>query len=66
VTESRRILAIVLLFAIGFGLIALASAAEATWPLLLTPFPYAAIPLIVVRADVSAETPDDEGSPASA
>jgi hypothetical protein len=64
VTEGRRILAIVLLFAIGFGLIALASAAEATWPLLLTPLPYAAIPLIVVRADEPAETLDDEGSAA--
>lgn len=50
-TEGRRILAIAVLFAIGFGLIALASAAGATWPLLLTPLPYAAIPLIVVRTD---------------
>jgi hypothetical protein len=65
-TEGRRILAIALLFAIGFGLIALASAAEATWPLLLTPLPYAAIPLIVVRADEPEEPVEDEGAPASA
>ena len=43
--------AIVLLFALGYGLVALASAAGATWPLLLTPLPYAVIPWIVVRAD---------------
>jgi hypothetical protein len=43
--------AIVLLFALGFGLVALASAVGATWPLLITPLPYAAIPWIVVRAD---------------
>jgi hypothetical protein len=43
--------AIVLLFALGFGLVALASAARATWPLLFTPLPYAVIPWIVVRAD---------------
>ena len=49
-TEGRRITAIVLLFLIGFGLVGLASAAGATWPLLLTPFPYAAIAWIVVRA----------------
>jgi hypothetical protein len=65
VSEGRRILAIVLLFAIGFGLVALASAAEATWPLLLTPVPYAAIPLIVVRAEEGPPEPaDDGGSPA--
>jgi hypothetical protein len=48
-SEARRLTAIVLLFAIGFGLVALARAAEATWPLLLTPLPYAAIPFIVVN-----------------
>jgi hypothetical protein len=51
VTERRRITAIVLLFATGFGLVALASAVGETWPLLLTPIPYAVIPWIVVRAD---------------
>jgi hypothetical protein len=51
VSERRRITAIGLLFALGFGLVALASAAGATWPLLLTPFPYAVIPWIVVHAD---------------
>lgn len=59
-SEVRRFLAIVVLFAVGFGLIALASAAGETWPLLLTPLPYAAIPLIVVRADDAAPTPGEE------
>jgi hypothetical protein len=59
VSERRRISAIVLLFLIGFGLIGLASAAVATWPLYITPFPYAAIAWIVVRRDdvvLAAET----------
>lgn len=47
--ERRRTTAIVVLFAIGFGLVALASAVGEVWPLLLTPLPYAAIPWIVVR-----------------
>ena len=52
--------AIVLLFALGFGLVALASTASATWPLLLTPLPYAVIPWIVVRADdVEVLSPED-------
>jgi len=50
-TERRRIAAIVLLFLIGFGLVGLASAADATWPLLVTVFPYSAIAWIVVRTD---------------
>ena len=54
--ERRRIAAIVLLFLIGFGLIALASSLGATWPLLLTPLPYATIAWIVVHADEDAGT----------
>ena len=50
-SEARRLTAIVLLFALGFGLVALASAAGATWPRLLTPLPYAVIPWIVGRDD---------------
>ena len=61
-TEGRRIIAIVLLFLIGFGLVGLASAAGATWPLLLTPFPYAAIAWIVVRADDGALDAADGGA----
>lgn len=53
-SERRRIAAIVLLFLIGFGLIALASTLGATWPLLLTPLPYATIAWIVVHADEGA------------
>ena len=52
--------AIALLFALGFGLVALASAAGATWPLLLTPLPYAVIPWIVVRADDVQVTPTED------
>lgn len=52
--------AIVLLFAIGFGLVALASAAGETWPLLLTPLPYAAIPFIVVNERTNDDTPADD------
>ena len=52
--------AIALLFAIGFGLVALASAVSSTWPLFLTPLPYAAIAWIVVRADDQGETPPAE------
>jgi hypothetical protein len=48
-TPGRRLAAIVLLFAIGFGLIALASVLSAEWPLFLTPLPYATIAWIVVR-----------------
>lgn len=39
------------LFAIGFALIALASAVDSTLPLFLTVIPYAAIPWLVVRSD---------------
>jgi hypothetical protein len=63
VTERRRITAIVLLFLIGFGLIGLATAADATWPLLITPFPYAAIAWIVVRRDDPQPGAEDEGEP---
>ncbi|MGQ0670587.1 MAG: hypothetical protein ACT4PO_13095 [Actinomycetota bacterium] len=58
-SERRRMAAIVVLFALGFGLVALASAAGQTWPLLLTPIPYAAIPWIVVRADENRGTETD-------
>jgi hypothetical protein len=56
VSERRRIAAIVLLFLIGFGLIALASSLGAAWPLLLTPLPYATIAWIVVHAEDDAGT----------
>jgi hypothetical protein len=59
-TERRRISAIVLLFAVGFGLVGLASALVETWPLLLTPLPYAAIPWIVVRADDDLPVPGED------
>jgi hypothetical protein len=65
-TERRRIAAIVLLFLIGFGLVALASALGSAWPLVMTPLPYAAIAWIVVRAgDEAAPSPGEEGTPAT-
>jgi len=49
VSEGRRFLAIVVLFLIGFGMVALADALDAWWPLFVTPFPYAVIPWLIVR-----------------
>jgi hypothetical protein len=51
VTQARRTAAIVVLFAIGFAMIALADLLEAWWPLFVTPVPYAAIAWLVVRGD---------------
>ena len=51
VSDRRRFLAIVALFLIGWGMVALADALDAWWPLFLTPLPYAAIPYLVVHAD---------------
>jgi hypothetical protein len=50
-SQARRTAAIVVLFLIGFGMIALADALDAWWPLFLTPLPYAAIAWLVVRGD---------------
>jgi hypothetical protein len=50
----------VVLFAIGFGLVALASAVGSTWPLLLTPLPYAVIPWLVVRTETSSRATADD------
>ena len=48
-SEGRRFLAIVVLFLIGFGMVALADALDAWWPLFVTPLPYAVIPWLIVR-----------------
>jgi hypothetical protein len=50
-SQARRTAAIVVLFLIGFGIVALADTIEAWWPLFLTPLPYAAIAWLVVRGD---------------
>ena len=50
-TQSRRTGAIIVLFLIGFGMIALADALDAWWPLFVTPIPFAAIAWLVVRGD---------------
>jgi hypothetical protein len=51
VSEGRRFATIVLLFIVGFGMVALADLVRAWWPLFLTPIPYAAIPYLLVHAD---------------
>jgi hypothetical protein len=51
VTERRRFTAIVVLFLLGFAMVALADALDAYWPLFVTPLPYAVIPWLVVHAD---------------
>jgi len=51
VIERRRFAAMLVLFLIGFGLIALASSVDSTWPLFVTVIPYAVIPWLVVHAD---------------
>jgi hypothetical protein len=57
VIERRRFAAMVVLFLIGFGLIALANSLDAVWPLFVTVIPYAVIPWLVVHAD---DTPPGE------
>lgn len=63
-SDRRRLAAMIVLFLVGFGLVALASAAGSSWPLLLAPLPYAAIPWLVVHGDggrAPAVRDDDEG-----
>jgi hypothetical protein len=60
VSQTRRTAAIVVLFLLGFTMVALADAVEAWWPLFLTPVPYAAIAWLVVRGD-----DEDLGAPAA-
>lgn len=50
-SARRRSTAILVLFLLGFGMIALADALDAYWPLFLTPLPYAAIPYLIVHED---------------
>lgn len=49
VSERRRLLAIVVLLLVGFGMVALADAVDSWWPLFVTPIPYAIIPWLIVR-----------------
>ena len=48
-SEGRRLVAIVVLFLIGFGLIGLASQVDSTWPLFVAVLPYSVIPWLVVH-----------------
>jgi hypothetical protein len=51
VSERRRFTAIVVLFLIGFAMVALADAVDSVWPLFVTPAVYAVIPWLVTRPD---------------
>ena len=48
-SEGRRFAAIVVLFLIGWSMIALADALDEWWPLFVTVIPYSAIPWLIVR-----------------
>lgn len=54
-SEGRRLAVIVLLLLIGFGMVALADAVDAWWPLFLTPLPYAVIPWMIVNEGLSGD-----------
>jgi hypothetical protein len=51
VSERRRFTAIVVLFLVGFAMVALADAVDSVWPLFVTPAVYAVIPWLVTRPD---------------
>ncbi len=48
-SQGRRFAAIVVLFLLGWSMIALADALDAWWPLFVATLPLAAIPWIIVR-----------------
>lgn len=52
--ERQRFAAMIVLFLVVFGMVALADALDAYWPLFVTPLPYAVIPWLVVHADDAA------------
>jgi hypothetical protein len=67
VSQRRRYAAIVVLFLIGFAMVALADALDSVWPLFVTPFVYALIPWLVTRPDdwpegSNADVPADAGA----
>ena len=56
-SEGRRLVAIVVLFLIGFGLIGLASQVDSTWPLFVTVIPCSVIPWLVVHENAGLRRP---------
>ena len=60
-SERRKYAAIVVLFLAGFGMIALASALDAYWPLFLTPLPYALIPWMIAHARAGRDSVSSRG-----
>jgi hypothetical protein len=62
VSDRRRLAAIVVLFLIGWAMVALADALDAYWPLFVTPIPYAVIPYLIVHEDETrASRPNETG-----
>jgi hypothetical protein len=64
VSERRRYAATVALLLVGLGMLALANALDAYWPLFVTPLPYAAIPWMIARTQGGAG-PITQSSPSS-
>jgi hypothetical protein len=62
VSDRRRFAAMIVLFLIGFGMVAMADAFRAYWPLFLTPLPYAAIPWMIARTALPAPASAEPGS----
>ena len=60
-SERRKYAAIVVLFLAGFGMIALARAIDAYWPLFLTPLPYALIPWMIAHARAGRDSVSSRG-----
>lgn len=63
-SERRRLVAIFVLFLIGWSMIALADLLDATWPLFVTVIPYGLIPWVIVRTERPRPTVGDEPSSA--
>ncbi len=61
-SERRRLAAIVVLFLIGWAMVALADALDAYWPLFVTPIPYAVIPYLIVHENDGRAPQPDEAS----
>jgi hypothetical protein len=51
VSERRKLITIIVLFLIGWSMVALADLLDSYWPLFVTPIPYAVIPWLIARTD---------------
>lgn len=59
---GRRFAAIVVLYLIGWAMVALADALDAYWPLFVTAIPYAVIPYLIVHQGDADRAPTDAES----